>query len=97
LIYQEPTVAQNARGEDERTWQEIAPLWAEVMPLSGNELVLARQQAARATHSVKTRGAVTVKSIGRFVFGARLLYVEASLDSDERTIERVTLCREETA
>lgn len=100
LTYQEPAVTQNARGEDEKTWNEVAPLWAEVQPLSGNELVLARQQAARATHSVKTRGAVTVKSIGRFFwqgqFGSRILYVEGSVDTEERTIERVTLCREES-
>jgi SPP1 family predicted phage head-tail adaptor len=96
LVYEEPTVTQDSRGEDVSEWNTIHTPWAEVRPLSGNELVLARQQAPRTTHEVRTRGPLAVRSIGRFRWGSRLLYVEGSLNDGERNIERVSLCREET-
>ncbi len=71
-------------------------LWAQVSPLSGTELERARQVVANATHEVTVRFNDFVTARKRFVFKNRELNIENVRNIDERGIEMVCLCVEQT-
>ena len=65
---------QNAEPGD--PWYTVAELWAGIRPLSGREVLLARQVVAEASHEVRIRYRGDVTSRHRFVYKGRLLYIK---------------------
>lgn len=65
-------------------------------PLAGTELEIARQVVANATHQVTVRFNDFVTARKRFVFENRELNIENVRNIDERGIEMVCLCVEQT-
>lgn len=82
-------------------WTTYSTRRASIDPLSGRELLLARQIEARTTHEVRTRCDVTapVMAMDRVAFrdGTRVRYfgVLSVTDVDERNRELVLSCVED--
>lgn len=72
-----------------------ATVWAEVTPLAGRDLMIAKQLSAKATGAVKIRYRNDMKITDRISHGGRFLYVNHIADTDERRRELVLTCAEE--
>lgn len=78
------------------TWGTVRSVWASVKPLRGDELVYAQQVNAQVTHEVRMRWLEGLTPKDRLLLGTRVLNVRSVLNTEERNIEAVLLCSEET-
>ncbi len=76
------------------TWEEVAPLWVAIRPLSGREAMAAGQFASRLTHEITLRYRVLVLPEMRFRKGDRIFEIRAVMDVDERHRWLRVLCEE---
>lgn len=74
-------------GQKQPIWSDGLPVYASIKPLSGRELVNAREIKPTISHTIKTRVFAGVKPTDRFVLGsgstARYFNIEAVLDDNE--------------
>ena len=75
-------------------WQEVAPLWVAIKPLSGRELMSAGQFASRLSHEITLRYRALVLPEMRFRKGSRIFQIKAVLDVEERRQWLRALCEE---
>jgi len=95
VTIQQVTETRDDMGGVTQTWSTFAAsLHAEIAPLSGRELLLARQVNAETTHRIRLRYRAGITPKMRVLFGSRIFAIESVLDTDERGIEVVLLCRE---
>jgi len=85
---------QDAHGNRERIWSTIATVWADVMPLSGRELLLAQQVNATTTHSIRIRFRPGLKPQQRVKFGERWFDVNSIINTRESDHESLLSCTE---
>lgn len=69
-------------------------VWAEVLPLAGRELVVAKQVDPRITMKVTVRGGTEIKQKDHLIFKGRKLEVEVVSDLMEIDRTIVLLCVE---
>lgn len=82
-------------GDASLTWTATASNVAcNVTPLSGNELLAARQANAQTTYTVRMRYGTTVTPQHRLLFGTQKLEIESVLNVGERNRKLVLLCHE---
>ena len=99
ISLQQRTLAQDATGSQLTTWNDVATVWAEVVPLSGRELIAARAISAETSHQITMRwqpafaDPKTVAAM-RVVFHGRYFNINASIDEDERNRMLVLLVSE---
>ena len=95
VTIQQVTETRDDMGGVTQTWSTFAAnLHAEIAPLSGRELLLARQVNAETTHRIRLRYRAGITPKMRVLFGSRIFAIESVLDTEERGIEVVLLCRE---
>jgi SPP1 family predicted phage head-tail adaptor len=85
---------QDAYGAVTADWNTVARRWAEVVPLSGRELEVARAQAPTADHRVTLRHWPDLKPHHRVKFGDKYFAINSVLNTDQRDRELVLLCTE---
>lgn len=85
---------QDEHGNRERIWTTIAKVWADVMPLSGRELLLAQQVNATTTHSIRIRFRDGLKPQQRVMFGERWFDINAIINTRESDRELLLSCTE---
>jgi SPP1 family predicted phage head-tail adaptor len=83
VVIQRATVAADDFGQDIPTWSNLATVWAQVRPLSGRELVNARQVKDTVSHKITTRQSVTITPADRLVLGTRVFNIESVIKTDE--------------
>ena len=89
ITLQQRTVAQDATGGQLATWTDVATVWAEVMPLTGRELIAAQAVASETSHQITMRwqpafaDPKTVAAM-RVVFNGRHFNINAAINEDER-------------
>ena len=94
LLERPADLARDAHGQVVEAWERLGQAYAEVTPLGGRDLELARQTAARVTHRVRTRYRAGVDSRCRVVFRDRALNVRSVLRDSEGS-DTLTLLVEE--
>ena len=89
ITLQQRTLAQDATGGQLATWTDVATVWAEVVPLSGRELIAAQAVASETSHQITLRwqpvfaDPKTVAAL-RVVYNGRLFNINAAINEDER-------------
>lgn len=90
---------QDDSGQPVVGWTVIAPVWANIAPLSGRELLAAQAVHAEITHQLQIRwqrqfSNPIVMASYRIVYGDRIFNIHASVDPDERRRDLVISCSE---
>ncbi len=75
-------------------WQDVAPLWVAIRPLSGREFQAAGQFSSRLTHEITLRYRPLVLPEMRFSKGTRIFEIRAVMDVDEKRQWLRVLCEE---
>jgi len=97
VTIQSKTTTRNERGINRETWSALhSSVPAEIVTLSGRELEQARQLVGTATTAVRIRFYANVTKECRIVFGSRVLTIGHIDNVDQRDIELVLTCSEET-
>lgn len=84
VTLQQPVRDPDDGGGVEKTWEDVADVWAEVSALSGYEAVAAGRLSGSVTHKVRIRHRLGVGPEMRFAFGGRVLAIVAVTDPDGR-------------
>lgn len=106
LTIQRTTQTQNSGGEAIDAWSKYASIRAEIVPLAGRELEVARQTWGQVSHRIDSRfrsGVVPkmrairgpINSDGTPGTGARVFQIEAVLNVDERSRLMHLFCTED--
>ncbi len=75
-------------------WEEVAPLWVAIKPLSGRERLGAGQYASRLTHEIILRYRTLALPEMRFRKGGRIFEITAVINVDEKNRWLRALCEE---
>lgn len=78
------------------TPETVGTVWAEIRPLSGKEMEIARQLRAETTHRIRMRRTYAVLPTDYLLFGSRRFNILEITDFDERGIELSILASEIT-
>jgi SPP1 family predicted phage head-tail adaptor len=91
------STAQDAVGQRIANPVTQGTYWSHVEPLSGAELVNARQKKALTSHKITMRNVGPVKPTDRFLFGAtgRVFEVDSVFRLDERNAYLILHCTEQ--
>jgi len=92
-IFGEP----DEHGNPAESWTTLATVWADVMPLSGRELLLAQQVHATTTHQIRIRWRDNVKALQRVKFGTRAFDINAIINDREEDRMLLLTCTERVA
>ena len=89
ITLQKRSVAQDATGGQRATWTDVATVWAEVVPLTGRELIAAQAVTSETSHQITLRwqpAFADPKTIAalRVVFNGRHFNINAAINEDER-------------
>lgn len=75
---------------DGSDWQPIQPtgsFWAAIEPLSGREIVIAKEVAPTATHMIRMRYVAGITEKMQVYFGAEVFDINAVLDVLKRKVQ----------
>lgn len=95
LTIQSRSVTRDETGQELESWSDVATVWGSIEPLSGREAVQEQAIHSETTHKVVLRHR-DISMEDRLVFGSRRFHVLSVLNTGERNIETVLLCRERT-
>jgi SPP1 family predicted phage head-tail adaptor len=90
LTLQAADEIEDGAGGVARTWEAISEVWAAIEPLSLHDKLNADKRLGLLTHRVLTRHRSDITLSHRFVLGARVFFIRAARDPDERG--RLTEC-----
>lgn len=93
LLRNQPT-ATDAAGAPIPNWVKVASVWANIRPISGREMWQAMQAAAELTHRVLMRYNTIAQPQMQIAYNGRLFEIDSVIDTDERHIELVCVCKE---
>ena len=90
------TVATDATygGDSTVTWVKLEDVRAEIVPLSGTELIEARQVHGKVTHRLRIRYHSEITNEHRIQFGTRNFDIISVLNEEERRRFMTLLCVE---
>lgn len=88
ITLQQRSIEQDVTGGQLSTWTDIATVWAEVMPLSGRELITAQSINSETSHQITLRwqsAFANPKALAamRVVFNGRYFNITAAINEDE--------------
>lgn len=88
VTIQQRAVTQGIYGEQADTWADVATVWAEVMPLTGKNLLAAQQMAPEVSHRITIRYAVAFadpQTVAKYrvSYSGRLFNIHASYSPSE--------------
>jgi SPP1 family predicted phage head-tail adaptor len=75
-------------------WVDVATVWANVKPITGQESTIAERKAQQLTHTVSMRYRAISKDKNRLLFNGRVLTIEYILNVDELNRELRLNCLE---
>ena len=78
------------------TWQPVATVWAQVVPISGREVFQADGIVGLAMHEVRLRYRADVTPEMRFTMGGRVFDIRAVRDIEGRRRWLSCLCEEQS-
>ncbi|MEZ5945214.1 MAG: phage head closure protein [Planctomycetaceae bacterium] len=93
LTIQNRSVTRDDTGQELESWSDVATVWGRVEPLSGSERKHGAAIEAETTHRVTLRY-TTLSAADRLKLGERVLQIINILNTDERNIELVVMCKE---
>lgn len=85
---------QNAGGEPEEAWSDVATVYGAIRPLKGREFLSAQQTSSEVTGVIDMRYRAGITSKMRCMFGERLFDIVSVVDPDERHIRLELSVRE---
>jgi len=94
ITIQQPVESSNTFGEVEKTWQDIATVWASIEPLRGREYFDSQQINAEVTTRIRIRYRPGIKPKMRVVYGERIFDIQSVIDVEERHKEIHLMCKE---
>ena len=94
IDFQERNETKGAQGGITPSWTTVASRWAEIIPLTGKELVDAQQIKSTISHMVRLRYFPLLTTKLRILFKTRVFGIEHVRNIEERNIEHVCLCTE---
>ena len=83
LTLQKETRVSDGAGGYSRSWQDIADLWAEIIPLSGKERLFAEQIEAPISHKILLRYRSDITPDNRLVFEGRIFNIRYVFNVNE--------------
>ena len=83
LVLEAPAEADDGAGGVVRSYNEIATVWAAIVPVALSEQIAAEALGARLTHRIVIRAGVDVTTRHRFKLGNRVFRIVAVRDPDE--------------
>jgi SPP1 family predicted phage head-tail adaptor len=90
---QKPVETQNAFGEPEVSWSDVATgIWASIEPLKGREFFAAKQINAEIEARVVMRYRSDVKTKYRIMHGENEYYIDTVINVGERNRELQLMC-----
>lgn len=92
LVTGSPT--QNAGGEPDASWADVATVYASIEPLRGRELLVAQQINSEVTGTIRVRYRAGLTSADRIKFGTRYYDVLGITNPEERNRELLLQVRE---
>lgn len=99
ITFESQSSSKDSFGQPVQSWSTVLTCWAAVEPLSGRELMAARQVASEITHRVIVRYQAAL-AVPRTVmayrvnFGGRYFDIREALNVEERDREVHLLCVE---
>jgi SPP1 family predicted phage head-tail adaptor len=81
-------------GQSVRTWSNLVTTWADIEPLSGRELEVARAVQPEVTHQVTIRYRTGLTDVMRIVYQGRYFNINSILDVGMRHEILQMLCTE---
>jgi len=93
VTFQTPVTTQDADGQPVPTWVDAFPhpLWADIAPLSGGELIAAQAVQSKATTRMKLRYRPGFTAVMRAVYRGTFYNIEAVIPDPKSGIQWVTL------
>lgn len=96
IILQQRTQVSSATGAKTETWNDVAPLRAEIKPHAARELSAADNRYQETSHQITIRYRAGVSAQMRVLFGSRVFQIETVINSMERNRWLHLLCQEIT-
>jgi SPP1 family predicted phage head-tail adaptor len=84
MTLQKETLVPDGSGGKKGSWIDIAPLWAELIPIATDTVVVVSNYNRRLTHKIVLRYREDISTGMRLVFGSRSFVVRAIVDRDEK-------------
>jgi SPP1 family predicted phage head-tail adaptor len=99
MLFQQVSSTQDAYGQPLTSWTDVATVWAEILPLSGRELVNAQAVAPEVSHQITIRWKSELsntKAVAamRAVYKGRYFNITAPMNVDERNRVIILLATE---
>ena len=94
VVIERPQITRDSAGGEVTTWLSIATVYASVEPISGREWVTANAAGGDLSHRVRMRYTPDLDLTDRLRFNSRIFQVESVINTDERNVELVVMCRE---
>lgn len=92
VTIQEPVTAQNPdTGSVNKTWRDVAIVWAEVYPLSAREFIAAQASQGEITTRITIRFRTGITRKHRIIFRGGIYNIEGVLPDPESGREYLTL------
>ena len=95
ITIQQASETRDSHGGVTRTWITQANRWGQVMPLRGQEMLMAQQMDSRITHRIKLRYYFKADATFRILHKGRVLNIVSVLNPSERNIMNEVLARED--
>ena len=92
LTIQVQTKVSDGLGGSAATWVDQGTVWAGVVPLRGQEKLMAEQVQSKVTHRVKIHYRSVFSGSWRFKFGRRYFNVEGVINPKERGVFLELMC-----
>lgn len=89
--------AQDTHGQPPEGWEPVGETYAQIEPLSGRELEIARQVQARVSHRITIRHLAGVSPRMRVRYGTRIFEILSVTNQDERDRTTVLMAVEAAA
>lgn len=83
LALQQETVTPDGSGGYTQSWQNVADLWAEILPISGKERLFAGQMQAEISHKITIRFRTGIVAGMRLLYDSRAFNIRAILNPKE--------------
>lgn len=84
-MFQRRIDIKDAAGQQSFGWEDIflKPVWVELIPISGRELLAAQQVRGEVTHRIRCRYRNGLDTAVRFVFRGRIFDLQAAINPRE--------------
>mgnify|MGYP002784852241 CR=1 FL=1 len=83
LTLQEPVHTPDSGGGYVSSWNDVAQLWAEILPVSGRERLFAGKVQAQVTHRILVRYRSDISTSHRLAFESRVFNIRSVMNERE--------------